>query len=62
MLRPTDVESFLRFKGTVQYLAKFLPRLSDMVHPLRQLTRQAEWVWSETQQEAWNDIKTAITH
>ena len=37
MLRPTDVKSLLRFNGTVQYLAKFLPRLSDMAHPLCQL-------------------------
>ena len=62
MPRPTDVKSLLRFNGTVQYLAKFLPGLSDMAHPLRQLTRKdAEWVWSETQEKAWSDIKTAIS-
>ena len=37
---PTDVKSLLRFNGTVQYLAKFLPGRSDMAHPLRQLTRK----------------------
>ena len=52
MSRPTDVKSLLRFNGTVQYLAKFLPGLSDMAHPLRQLTRKdAKWVWSETQEK-----------
>ena len=62
MPRPTDVKSLLRFNGTVQYLAKFLPDLSDMAHPLRQLTRKdAEWVWSETREKAWSDIKTAIS-
>ena len=62
MPRPTDVKSLLRFNGTVQYLAKFLPGLSDMAHPLRQLTRKdAEWVWSETQEKAWSDIKSAIS-
>ena len=40
MPRPTDVRSLLRFNGTVQYLGKFLPGLSDMAHPLRQLTRK----------------------
>ena len=60
--RPTDVKSLLRFNGTVQYLAKYLPRLSDMAHPLHQLAcKSAEWVWSETQEKAWSDIKTAIT-
>ena len=29
MPRPTDLKSLLRFNGTVQYLAKFLPHLSD---------------------------------
>ena len=62
MPRPNDVKSLLRFNGTVQFLAKFLPRLSDMAHPLRQLTvKNAQWVWSETQEKAWNDIKSAIT-
>ena len=57
-----DVKSLLRFNRTVQYLAKFLPRLSDMAHPLRQLTvKNAQWVWSETHDKAWNDIKSAIT-
>ena len=33
-----------------------------MAHPLRQLAcKNAEWVWSETQDKAWSDIKTAIT-
>ena len=62
MPRPTDVKSLLRFNGTVQYLAKFLPGLSDMAHPLRQLTRKdAEWVSSETQEKVWSDIKTPIS-
>lgn len=57
MPRPTDVKSLLRFNGTVQYLAKFLPGLSDMAHPLRQLMRKdTKRVWSETQEKAWSDI------
>ncbi|KAK2559446.1 Retrovirus-related Pol polyprotein from transposon 17.6 [Acropora cervicornis] len=33
-----------------------------MAHPLRQPTRKdAKWVWSETQEKAWSDIKTAIS-
>jgi len=46
MPRPTDVKGLLRFNGTVQYLAKFLPHLSEMSHPLRQLTvKNTEWIW-----------------
>ena len=33
-----------------------------MSHPLRQLTvKNAEWIWSDSQEKAWNDIKRAIT-
>jgi len=62
MPRPTDVKSLLRFNGTVHYVAEFLTRLPDMAHPLCQLTRKnAEWIWSEAQEKAWSDIKTATT-
>ena len=32
-----------------------------MSRPLRQLTENAEWIWSDSQEKAWNDIKTAIS-
>ena len=43
---PTDVHSLHRFLGMVNYLAKFLPCLSDETEVLRKLTeRDAEWCW-----------------
>ena len=61
MPRLTDVKCLLHFNGTVDYLAKF-PRLFDMFHPLCQRSsEEAEWVWSEVQEIAWSEIKTAIT-
>jgi len=38
MPRPTDKAAVQRFLGLVNYLAKFLPRLSDVCEPLRRLT------------------------
>ena len=35
---PEDVAGVQRILGFVQYLSKFLPRLSDMTKPLRDLT------------------------
>ena len=35
-----NVNAVRRFCGFVNYLAKFLPNLSDLMEPLRQLTRQ----------------------
>lgn len=40
MERPTDIAGVQRIMGTVGYLAKFLPRLSEVSQPLRQLTKK----------------------
>lgn len=53
MPRPENVASVQRILGMVQYLSKFLPRLSDITKPLRNLTRQdVEWHWHEPQRES----------
>ena len=45
-----------------QYLSKFLPRLSDITKPLRDLTSQdAEWIWDELQQRAFECLKQAVS-
>ena len=38
MPTPTDVASVRRFIGFTNYLSKFLPRLSDVCEPLREIT------------------------
>ena len=38
MPKPTDVRAIQRLLALVQYLAKFLPKLSDLMKPLRDLT------------------------
>ena len=40
--------------------AKVLPRVSDISHPLHQLTVKNAW-WKCMSEKAWNDIITAIT-
>ena len=43
---PGTKEEIERLKGTVNYLAKFLPRLSQVMEPLRRLTQTGvEWYW-----------------
>ena len=50
MPNPTDVPGVQRLLGLAQYLAKFLPHLSDITKPLRDLTRNdTEWVWETSQ-------------
>ena len=46
MPRPTDVAGVQRFLGMTQYLGKFLPRLSDMTKPLRDVSQKdIEFLW-----------------
>jgi transposase InsO family protein len=59
---PTDKAGVQRLLGLAQYLSKFLPNLSDLTKPLRELTQQdVEWTWGETQATALNDLKKAVT-
>ena len=49
MPNPTDAPGVQRLLGLAQYLAKFLPHLSDITKPLRDLTRNdTEWVWESS--------------
>ena len=58
---PENVASVQRLLGMVQYLCKFLPHLSDISKPLRDLTLQdAEWSWEEPQRSAFERLKTAV--
>ena len=58
---PTDVHSLRRFLGMVNYLAKFLPRLSDETEVLRKLTeKDAEWCWLPTHGDALARVKQMI--
>ena len=61
MTRPTDVEGVQRTNGFVNYLSKFLPKLSDVTEPIRHLTRKdVPWNWSELQENAFQEIKSLV--
>ena len=62
MPRPTDVAGVQRLLGMIQYLAKFLPNLSDITKPLRELThKEVEWVWDQPQEDAFRKLQEAVT-
>ena len=62
MPRPTDVAGVQRLLGMIQYLAKFLPNLSDITKPLRELThKEVEWVWDQPQENAFRKLQEAVT-
>ena len=59
---PEDVAAIQRLLGLAQYLSKFLPHLSDITKPLRELTQKdTEWVWDQTQQRALEVLKKAVS-
>ena len=61
MPAPTDKAGVQRLLGLAQYLSKFLPRLSDITKPLRELTQnEVEWTWETAQEEALDSLKKAV--
>ena len=46
MPKPGNVKAVRRFCGFVNYLAKFLPRLAQVLEPIQKLThKEAVWQW-----------------
>lgn len=62
MPQPTNVAGVQRLQGIINYLAKFLPRISDVMLPIRQLTKtRVPWTWGEAQSKAFDEIKQLIS-
>ena len=60
---PTDKEGVRRFLGFVTYLSKFIPNLSEVDAPLRQLVKNdVEFAWQPAQQQAFDKLKQLCTH
>ena len=58
---PTDVAGVQRLLGMIQYLSKFLPSLSDMTKPLRELTgKEVAWAWDQPHQDVLDALKRAV--
>ena len=46
----------------INYLGKFLPQLSDVSEPLRNLTKeQNQFIWSKVHQDAFNKLTQLIS-
>ena len=61
MTQPACPDDISRFQGFVNYLARFLPSISQMMKPLRQLlSRDVPFMWSDVHQKAFNNIKQSV--
>lgn len=54
---PKDVAAVQLFLGMVNYMAEFLPNLSDVTKPPRYLTNGTVFHWDSAQSKAWISIK-----
>ena len=62
MPAPTDVTGVQRLNGMVNYLSRFLPRLSQVMEPIRRLTiKGVDWIWGPEQRTAFKAMKQLIT-
>ena len=62
MKRPNDVAGVQRIMGTINYLSKFLPQLSELSEPLRQLTKKdVAFVWDSVHDQAFAKLKQLVT-
>jgi hypothetical protein len=63
MQPPKNVDALRRFLGLVNYLAKFLSNLSDVIQPLRNLMKKdVPWTWSKTQDQAFLKVKEMVSN
>ena len=61
MPRPTDKSGVQRLLGMINYVSKFIPNMSDLTAPLRQLLHQdVECHWEEQQEASFQAIKESL--
>ena len=59
---PENQKQLKSFLGVIQYLAKFLPRLSERTERLRKLLKKDfTWNWGKQQNEDFENIKKMLT-
>ena len=62
MPRPTTKQETLSLLGFVNYLAKFLPHLSEVAQPLRELkTKNARFMWSSQHHKSFTEVKKLVS-
>ena len=61
MPRPTDKAGVQRLLGMLNYVSKFVPNMSDLTTPLRQLLdKDVVWHWHEQQETSFKVIKETL--
>ena len=62
MSAPTSRQELQTFLGLANYMGPFIPNLSTLTAPLRELLKEShQFAWSLAHQEAYNKIKDSIS-
>ena len=62
MKQPTCVEDVRRFVGMANFVARYIPSLTDVLHPLHNLMKhKIPFSWSDIQQTAFEKVKRMLT-
>ena len=62
MRPPSNKDDVHRLRGMVNYLSRYLPRLSEVMQPINDLTRKdVAWTWTANHERAFNEIKNLLT-
>lgn len=60
---PSNKQDLLRFLGMGKYLSKFIPNMSKITAPLRNLTHNnADWHWDSEHKNSFDQLKHLITN
>ena len=59
---PTDKKGIERILGTINYLAKFIPSMSTITHPIREVLKSdVSFRWEEPQKNAFDTIRKILS-
>ena len=62
MPQPTDKKAVERLLGCVNYLSRYLPRLAEVIAPLRKLTEKTTpFHWQTQQEQSFEQVKKLVT-
>jgi len=61
MPKPQDIEGVQRLDRFINYLAKFLPKLSEVMEPICRLTQDTPWEWSTEQDKEFQTVQKLVT-
>jgi len=57
--RPENQKELQRFNGMVNYISQFIPHIATITALLTELSGNAEWLWTDLQEAAFEAVKRA---